>query len=252
MIDASTAIAESAWVAFVIFLRIGAAFMVLPGLGEQMLPMRIRLVAAAAMSLFVLPAAMPMISGPAPDLGGLWFAVLTETTNGLFLGLGLRLVFIALQTAGSIAAQSTSLSHIMGPSGVDPLPAIGHILSISAIAFLMATGFHVKIVSFFVLSYNALPALQFPDPAMIVQVGRSEVAASFALAFSLAAPFVVISVLYNLTLGVINKAMPQLMVAFVGAPVISLGAIVVLFLTAPAILMAWMQAVERFLAAPYQ
>ena len=48
-------------------------------------------------------------------------------------------------------------------------------------------------------------------------------AASFALALSLAAPFVIASLLYNVALGVINKAMPQLMVAFVGAPAITCG-----------------------------
>ncbi|MFC3118840.1 flagellar biosynthetic protein FliR [Jhaorihella thermophila] len=38
------------------------------------------------------------------------------------------------------------------------------------------------------------------------------------LPFSLSAPFVIASLLYNLTLGAINRAMPQLMVTLVGAP----------------------------------
>ena len=60
------------------------------------------------------------------------------------------------------------------------------------------------------------------------------------------------SVIYNLTLGVINKAMPQLMVAFVGAPVITFGAIALLLVSAPLLLSVWLQAFEAFLAAPFR
>ena len=52
----------------------------------------------------------------------------------------------------------------------------------------------------------------------VAEWGVARVGAAFALALGLAAPFVIAAVLYNLALGVINKAMPQLMVALVGAP----------------------------------
>jgi flagellar biosynthetic protein FliR len=76
------------------------------------------------------------------------------------------------------------------------------------------------------------------------------VARAFALAFSLAAPFVVASFLYNLALGAINRAMPQLMVAFVGAPVITAGGLVLLALALPALLGVWLAAFDEFLARP--
>ena len=66
----------------------------------------------------------------------------------------------------------------------------------------------------------------------------------------LAAPFVTTSLLYNLTLGVINRAMPQLMVAFVGAPVITLGGMVLLLWCAPTMLAVWADALIAFLDDP--
>jgi flagellar biosynthetic protein FliR len=164
----------------------------------------------------------------------------------------LRLFIFAIQTAGAIAAQATSLAQLLGQTGMDPLPAIGHILTMAALALIMATGFHVKAAAFLVLSYEILPALQFPNPADVAEAGRHRVGQSFGLAFSLAAPFVILSVIYNLTLGVINKAMPQLMVAFVGAPVITFGAIALLLVSAPIMLTAWLQAFEGFLVAPFR
>jgi flagellar biosynthesis protein FliR len=68
----------------------------------------------------------------------------------------------------------------------------------------------------------------------------------------LAAPFFVISFLYNVALGVINRAMPQLMVAFVGAPAITFGALVLLLLAVPAGLVIWWNAFSIVLDDPFR
>ncbi|SMX32254.1 flagellar biosynthetic protein FliR [Maliponia aquimaris] len=245
-------LSDSLWASLVVFLRIGAALAALPGFGEKLISVRVQLVLAILLTVVVTPAVAADLQLPPPGLGSFLLALGTETLTGLFLGIALRFFIIAIQTAGAIAAQSTSLSQLLGQSGLDPLPAIGHILTMAALALLMATGFHVKAAAFLVLSYELMPALQFPNPADIAEAGRDQISRSFALAFSLAAPFVILSVVYNLTLGVINKAMPQLMVAFVGAPVITFGAIALLLVSAPIMLSAWLQAFEAFLAVPFR
>lgn len=240
------------WIGGVIFLRVAAAMTVLPGLGEQSLSVRIKLAVSIMLTVAITPVLVPVLDIPPLSLVSMSRVLATETLAGLFIGLMLRLFVMALQTAGAIAAQSTSLAQLMGQAGVDPLPAIGHVLTISGLALLMATGFHVKAAEFLILSYQILPPFEFPTPSAIAEVGSARVANAFALAFTLAAPFVILSVIYNLTLGVINKAMPQLMVAFVGAPLITFGAIFMLFLCAPLILTVWMAAMDGFLAAPFR
>ncbi|MEQ5869158.1 flagellar biosynthetic protein FliR [Sagittula sp. NFXS13] len=245
-------IAEPLWIAFAVFLRIVAAVNVLPVFGEQILSVRIKLVLALMLTLVILPTVAPTLSVPPAGLNGFLRLMATETLSGLFLGLMLRMFIFAIQTAGAIAAQSTSLSQLLGQSGMDPLPAIGHILTMGALALLMTTGYHIKAASFLALSYEILPIMEFPNPSSIAEAGRAQVGRSFALAFTLAAPFVILSVIYNLTLGAINKAMPQLMVAFVGAPVITFGAIATLLVASPFMLAAWLTALEGFLAAPFR
>ena len=44
--------------------------------------------------------------------------------------------------------------------------------------------------------------------------------------------------------------MPQLMVMFVGAPALSLGALAVLALSAPLVAQVWQEALAGYLAAP--
>jgi len=80
--------------------------------------------------------------------------------------------------------------------------------------------------------------------------GLSLVVWIFEAGFVLASPFLLISVLYNLTLGFINKAMPQLMVIFVGAPVITFLSLVILAVGLPMLLAVWQEGVFEFLAFP--
>jgi len=236
---------------FLVLLRIGAMMAVLPAFGERAVPMRIRLAVAVGFTLVVAP--VVAADWPQAVPGPMRFAAfaVTESIVGVALGLTLRLFVLALQTAGTIAAQSTSLSQILGGAAVEPMPAIGHLLVISGLALAVLAGFHLRIAEWMILSYEVFPPGRLPDAALISEWGMQRVAQTFALAFVLAAPFVIASLIYNLTLGVINKAMPQLMVAFVGAPVITAGGLLLLFLSAPLLLEVWVGALDRFVANPY-
>lgn len=234
------------WHAAVVFLRVGAMMSVLPAFGERTVPMRVRLAMAVAFTAIVAPAIIPV---PAPD-DAIRYAgfALIETTIGLVLGLGLRFFVLALQTAGTVAAQSTSLSQILGAANVDPAPAMGHLLHISGLALAVMTGLHVRAAEFLILSYDFFPAGLRPDAQAISAWGLSRIAEAFSLAFLLAAPFVIAAFIYNLALGVINRAMPQLMVAFVGAPAITWGGMALLLVTAPILLGVWVRELNGFLA----
>ncbi|WP_284267002.1 flagellar biosynthetic protein FliR [Roseicyclus amphidinii] len=232
-----------------VFLRIGACFLVLPGLGEAMIPLRVKLGAALALTAIVTPAvapSLPLMTGAMPPLR----FFLTEAVAGLIIGLALRLTVHALQVAGTIAAQATSLSQIMGGASPDPQPAMGAILMLGGITLAVIAGLHVHLAEAMMRSYTVLPAGRWPAPHDIGGWGVQRVAASFGLSLSLAAPFLVASLLYNLALGVINKAMPQLMVAFVGAPAITWGGLFLLLLCAPVLLPVWLEAFRDALAAP--
>ncbi|WP_299592115.1 flagellar biosynthetic protein FliR [uncultured Tateyamaria sp.] len=237
------------WLGFVVFLRVGAAVVLLPGFGEQSVPARIKLVVVLAFTFIVAPA-IPQ-TPPTFSTDGLAVLVATETLSGLLVGLGIRLFVLALQTAGAIAAQSTSLSQIMGGAAIEPLPAMGYVLTVGAVALALMAGLHVKAAQLLIHSYVLLPMGLFLSGSDVADWGLSQIAHAFELAFLLAAPFVLMSVLYNLALGVINKAMPQLMVAFVGAPLITLGGLFLLFLAAPVILSVWLSALDQFMISPF-
>ena len=240
---------DALWHGFIVFLRVGVVASFVPAFGEQSVPARIKLMVALAFTLVVAPAVSP--SSQAPELESLSWLLMTETIAGLILGLGLRLFILGLQTAGSIAAQSTSLSQILGGAVADPLPAMGYALIIGGLALAVMMGIHIKAVEMLILSYELLPMGRLPDGSVVSRWGVDQTRHAFALAFTLAAPFVILSVLYNLALGAINKAMPQLMVAFVGAPVITAAGVILLFLAAPMMLTVWLAALDQYMASPF-
>ncbi|MFP4327151.1 MAG: flagellar biosynthetic protein FliR [Paracoccaceae bacterium] len=238
------------WHSALVFLRVGAIVALLPAFGSQSIPARVRLGLALAFTLVVAPA-VPVF---APDRVAPWLFMrflATETLAGLALGLALRLFVLALQTTGAIAANMTSLSQILGGAQTEPLPAMGQVLVMGGLALATLGGLHVQAAEAIVLSYEILPPGRFPDSSVISEWGVARVAEAFRLAFKLAAPFAILSMLYNLALGVINKAMPQLMVAFIGAPVITLGGLFLLFLASPLLLALWAEALRVFLANPF-
>ncbi len=239
-------------VAALVFFRIGAVMALLPLFGEQTVSVRVRLALALAFTIVVFPGVVPGIDPlPAALLPWLSYAM-PEVLTGLLFGLALRLFVLSLQIAGTIAAQSTSLSQIFGGSaGADPQPAMGHVLTVSGLALLALLGFHVKAAEYLIISYQIVPAGELPSPTVVAEAGVDLVSRAFALAFVLAAPFLLASLIYNITLGVINRAMPQLMVAFVGAPAITAGGLILLLLSAPIALSVWVEAVGLFLANPF-
>ncbi|MEX1235223.1 MAG: flagellar biosynthetic protein FliR [Roseovarius sp.] len=242
---------EILWLHAIVFLRVGPVVALFPGIGEQTVPVRIKLVATIAFTVIVAPAAAPEV--PVTSLPGVafWWIIITETLIGLMIGIGLRLFLLALQTAGSMAAQATSLSQILGSAGATPLPAIGHLLAMGGIALAMILKLHVQVAAMIIATYGMFEVGRMPDAADVSQWGIAQVAQAFSLAFRLAAPFVLISVIYNLTLGIINRAMPQLMVIFVGAPVITAGGLILLFMLAPVMLSIWVNALQGFVANPF-
>jgi len=243
-LEALNLTSQWAEISFLVFLRVGAIFALLPVFGEQVIPMRVRLALAIAVTIAVVPSVWDQV-GPISAT-----SAAAAVVGGLAMGAFLRLIMISLQIAGTIAAQSTSLAQLLGTPGVEPLPALGQLLFVAGLAAATLLGLHTMLIEYIVISYAIFPSTQVPSGGMFAEVGLDRVRRSFELGFLLAAPFVVASVLYNTTLGAINRAMPHLMVAFVGAPAITLGTLILLFLSAPSLISVWMGVLEGFMLNP--
>ena len=236
---------------FFVFLRVGAALALLPVFGEQSVPPKVRLALALCLTVVVAPSVSDQIAPLLASDQVIGLPLATEVIAGLAIGMALRLFVLALQMAGTIIAQATSLSQFFGGAGVEPQPAIAQLLVVSGLALAVMAGLHVRMVEMIVLSYDLMPPGAFPNPGEVADWGLTQVARAVVLAFSLAAPCLIAALIYNVALGVINRAMPALMVSFIGAPALALGGLVFLLLVLPLALGLWIGAFAAFLNDPF-
>jgi len=243
---------DAVYAAFAVFARVGAAVALLPGFGEMSLPVRIKLGAAVMFTLIVWPAVAPLADLRGASLATIGLTVMAEAVAGLILGLSIRLMIFALQIAGAVAAQSTSLAQMFGEGlTADPQPAYSNLLAIGGIVLAFALGLPAYAASAMIGSYDALPFGTFPLGGDLADWGVRRVGGAFATAIALAAPFVVAAFAYNVALGAINRAMPQLMVAFVGAPAITAGAILMMMLATPVLMRIWGERLTLVMLDPF-
>lgn len=237
-----------AWAAALAFVRIGAMVALMPGLGDPSVPQRVKLALVVAFTLVVTPVLADRIG---PEAVPSVLALGGEVVAGLLLGIGMRFFVVALQTAAAMIAQATTLSQLFSGAAPEPQPAIGNLFVMAGVALAMAADLHVRAAELLLLSYDLLPPGGPLSAGSAADWGLAIVGRTFSLAFSLAAPFVIASLVYNLALGVINRAMPALMVSMVGAPALTLGGLALMAVATPVILAAWLAAFSGHMADPF-
>lgn len=231
---------QGLWAVSLIFFRVAAAIALLPAFGEKVTPMRVKTAAAIAFTMIVAPSIWDQAL-LALERQSWMSMIFAEVLAGFAIGITFRLMIIILQIAGTIAAQATSLSQMFGGGlGAEPQPTMSTLLVVAGLCLAVMAGMHVKVVEAFILSYELFLFGEIIPSIELSEWGIGRIAYTFSLGLSLAGPFVLASLVYNLALGAINRAMPQLMVAFVGAPAISLGGIVLLMIVAPLMLSVWL------------
>ncbi|MEM1299509.1 MAG: flagellar biosynthetic protein FliR [Pseudomonadota bacterium] len=243
--------AEGVWIAMGIFMRIGAAVFLVPGLGERAVSIRVRLMAALGIAVVLSPMVAPLAPQRPATATDLSLVLAAEAVIGLIIGFAFRLLVFALQTAGFVAAQSISVAQMFG-AGVapEPEPTIATLLAYGGIVMMMMAGLHVHLVVALVELYDIFPFGRFPAGADVAQWGIEQSARTFALGVTLAAPFVAIGFAYNIALGALNRAMPQLLVALVGVPFLVWIGMVVLYHVMPSLYDSWQQPMREILANP--
>ena len=254
MTDEAALLAQlPAWAfGFVLVLcRAGCACMLLPGVGEAEVPMLPRAGFALTLTLALLP---PLQNGLPAAPPGVWqdMAMLgAEIATGLFLGWLARLVLLALPLAGQFIATLTGQSSVLQP---DPGQggqgtALGRLFGLAGTVLMLTTGLHALPLTALAGSYRVIPAGSLLPPGDTAQTVVAGLAAMFALALRLAAPFVLAAIVWNIALALVSRLVPQLQVFFLAAPAQLLGGLALLGLLAAALLQVWQDAAGAALGA---
>ena len=208
------------------FCRIAAVLMVAPVLGANLLPQRVKITLALAISGLLVPIVPGSEVGPFPTL----LQIAQEILVGVAIGFVVQLVFDAMVLGGQAAAMSMGLGFaffIDSQRGINVPIVSQFFLIMSTLVFLALNG-HLILISVLVDSFTTLPAgsggLGASDFADIAAQGTL----LFVGALKLALPAVASLLAVNIAFGVVSRAAPTLNLFAVGFPVTMLLGFVVL------------------------
>jgi flagellar biosynthetic protein FliR len=212
---------DVAYYFFLIFARLGTMLMLLPALGEQTIPARLRLTFALAFASILYPLVVAQL-GPVPGtVGGLAAALGHELAVGFILGGLIRLILTAAQVAGAVIAfqMGLSMAQTTDPtqSGVQGA-VVGNFLAMLGVTLIFATDLHHMLLAGIYASYDYFPPaapLMLGDAAeMAVRI----VGQSFVIGVQMSAPLLVFGLVFYLGLGILGRLMPQIQVFFMAMP----------------------------------
>jgi flagellar biosynthetic protein FliR len=244
------ATAQQVFAGGLLFSRLAAIVMLIPGIGESFIPPRIRLAFAFVFALMLFPLIAPIAPAVPGSVSGVAGAVIKEVMIGLMIGAILRLFMSSLAAAGEIVSIQTTLafSQTANPTQAQPSTTLGTFLGLMGIVLIMTTNLHHMFLSAIVRSYTVFP---FHRPVMVAdaaQLAIMTVGKSFALGLQLAAPVVVFSLIFNIATGLIGRVMPQFQIFFVATPLMVLLGLSIFALSLGVIGMVWIDRYRELLA----
>ena len=212
---------DVAYYFFLIFARLGTILMLLPALGEQTIPARLRLTFALAFAMILYPLIWPAL-GPVPDtLGGLGAALGHELAIGFIIGGLIRLILTAAQVAGAVIAFQMGLSMAQTSDPTQPGvqgAIVGNFLAMLGVMLIFATDMHHMLLAGVYASYDYFP----PDAPLMLgdaaEMAVEIVALSFVVGVQMAAPLLIFGLVFYLGLGILGRLMPQIQVFFMAMP----------------------------------
>jgi flagellar biosynthetic protein FliR len=214
------ATAQQVFAGGLVFARLAAIVMLIPGFGETFVPARIRLSLALLLALVLFPVVGASVPPIPAQVSGVAGAVIKETLIGLMIGTILRMFMTSLASAGEIVSIQTTLgfAQTANPTQAAPSTTLGTFLGLMGVVLIMTTNLHHLFLSAIVRSYTIFPfskVIQVTDAnALAIQT----VSRSFALGLQLAAPVVAFSLIFNVATGLVGRVMPQFQIFFVASP----------------------------------
>jgi flagellar biosynthetic protein FliR len=210
-----------AWLAALMFplARLLGLMTAAPVFSNRAVPVRIRLAIGMGIALAILPILPPM--PPIVPGSGLGLLVMAEQIFiGIAIGLSARLVFAAVDLAGSAIGMQMGLSFALffDPNSGGQSAVLADFLSLVATLLFLAVDGHLVLLGLLVHSFEWIPVgpdLRAEGWASVARAG----AAIFSTGLLLALPILAVLLVTNTAMGVLTRASPQLNLFAIGFPI---------------------------------
>ncbi|WP_319240718.1 flagellar biosynthetic protein FliR [uncultured Propionivibrio sp.] len=212
----------NAWIVAFLFplARILALLASAPPFNNLGLSIRVRLMLGLAITVAVAPAlpAMPRIA-PASGFGLLILA--QQMLIGFAMGFSLRLVFNAIDMAGTLISNLAGLGFATAydPQNTAQTPVVSELIGYIALLLFLSIDGHLMVIATVVQSFSTIPV----NLGSVAAASWQNIASAGGIIFSsgvlLSLPILVTLMIANIALGVLGRVAPQLNLMAIGFPV---------------------------------
>lgn len=216
------------------FFRILALLGMAPVLGESSIPARAKIGLAAVLTIAVSPTLPPMPELPTGSYAALWLAI-QQILIGLALGLTMRVVFAAVQTAGEFIGLQMGLSFasFFDPATGANTAVLARLMNILATLLFLVMNGHLFMLGGLIRTFDVLPvqpgALDINGWGVLFAWSTQIIASGLLLAL----PLIIMLLTINLAMGILNRTAQQLSVFAVGFPISLLTGLLLLSVVLP-------------------
>ena len=236
------------YAAGLVFARLGAILMLLPGFGEPSIPVRFRLAFALLFCLILGPIIAPSLPVMPEQPLAMAGIVMSELIIGLMIGAVARIFMSTAAVAGQVIGMQSGLAMAQSfdPSQGAQGALISTFLNLTFLMLLLATNTHHMLLQMAANSYQVFDPGSMPSLTDAADWALSAFVDAFRIGVQLASPLIMYGLLFYLALGVLSRLMPQAQIFFIAMPSNIMIGLFILTIALGAMSGVWLERMQRF------
>lgn len=231
-----TSVQLMAWLTAFIWplFRIAALVASAPVLGNPGFPRSAKMAFIVALTLVVSPVLGPMPEVDPGSVAGL-LILAQQIVIGVAMGLAMRVVFVAVEMAGSLIGLQMGLGFatFFDPINSAQVPVVAQFLGLLFSLVFLALNGHLLMIEVLADSFRVFPISPQPLSAAGWKILVDWSGEIFRAGLLLALPMIAALLIANLSIGIMTRAAPQLNIFAVGFPITLAAGFLILFITLP-------------------
>lgn len=214
------------------FFRVMGFFATVPIIGTQLVPSRVRLLLALAVTIVIVPVlpAMPQVEGLSLQSIAI---ILQQVLIGSALGFFLQLLFQIFILGGQMIAMQMGLgfASMLDPAnGISVAILSSFYLMAVTLLFVVMNG-HLVVIEIMVQSFYSIPVQYGSFDASLLWIISNTISWVFSSALLLALPALTALLITNFAFGIMTRAAPQLNIFSLGFPVALMFGLIIAWIT---------------------
>ena len=232
---------------FLVFCRIGGCVLALPGFSSARVPEQLRVFIAGALSIAVMPLLWDTVY-PAVHTGSATYIglIFSESLIGVMYGMLARIYTLGMQFAASILATMVGYTQPGSADIIEDTPetSLSSFVTFAGIMILFIMDFHHIVFRALIDSYTTMPfgGLVHMRSTLISFTDTLEQTTYIMLRLS--SPFLIYGLIFNVSIGFINKLAPQIPVYFISTPYLLLGGLFLIYFSIAAMVSQFAQSFD--------